>query len=282
MMFAELSIDRRRTQRLLKGFTAATADSSGISKNVYQPWLGKIAKHAGLSQSKANKQLTHTVILFSLILIGALASGRLLLLALLPLFALVQYIMLRSRITRRMLAFERDYAAMLLSLASSIRTGLDPLVALMGLRELFSKGSEVRRELEELVARIEAGAIEEDAVREFGANISHPDIPLFTTAFILARKEGSSLSECLQRLARVTRTRQSFRRKVRSAVAMQKLSSLGIGLCTLVIGVIQFTANPQAIRTALAHPVGEKLIGLGLILVVIGIAWMYRLASPKG
>lgn len=195
---------------------------------------------------------------------------------------LFQFLAFKSAARRRREAFERDYTAMLLSLASAIRTGLDPLVALASdSKNYFLLTLRFVRSWENYLRTLNEVCKEDEAVRKFRQTINHPDVQLFRTAFILARKEGSSLSECLQRLARVTQQRQSFRRKVRSAVAMQKLSAIGIGLCTVAIGGIQFVTNPDALSTAWNHPVGSKLLLVGLGLVGAGIGWMIKMASPK-
>jgi len=188
---------------------------------------------------------------------------------------------LKRRAFHRAETFERDYPAMLLSLSSSIRTGLDPLVALQRTGELFSPPSEVGNELQALCQNLERGLTEEQAVRLFGRSIQHPDIRLFQTAFLLARREGSSLSACLQRLVRVTRNRQSFRRKMRGAVAMQKLSALGIAGCAVAIVCIQATTNLGAIKLALEHPVGSRMLAAGLALMSIGIVWMLRMSKAR-
>lgn len=188
---------------------------------------------------------------------------------------------LKRRIFVRAEAFERDYPAMLLSLSSSIRTGLDPLVALQRTKELFPATSEVGRALAAFCLDIERGLTEENAVRRFGCDVSHPDVRLFQTAFLLARREGSSLAACLQRLVKVTRNRQSFRRKMRTAVAMQKLSAMGIAGCAILIVIIQVVTNVEGIRIAMGHPVGSRMLLGGACLMVIGLLWMMRMAKAR-
>lgn len=195
--------------------------------------------------------------------------------------ALVVFVGIKRRVFARAEAFERDYPAFLISLASSIRTGLDPLSALMQSERLFGRKSIVRSEILKLKDCIGKGETEESSVRQFGRHIAHPDIELFRTAFILARREGSSLAPCLQRLTKVIRQRQSFRRKIKAAVAMQKLSSLGIAGCTIFIGVIQAVMNPQALQDAIADPMGFKALVAGGLLILTGLVWMMQLASAK-
>lgn len=178
-------------------------------------------------------------------------------------------------------AFERDYPAFLLALASGIRTGLDPLSALCGCELLFADDSRIKRELRMVAQMIQRGDSEEEAIRKFASEIAHPDIELFRTAFIFARKHGASLADTLRRLARVTRQRQSFRRKMRAAVAMQRVSALGISVCTMVIAMIQVLGNPEALRIAWHNPVGMQALGAGAFLVLVGFLWMLTLTRTQ-
>lgn len=193
----------------------------------------------------------------------------------------IQIHLIERRCQKRQLAFDRDYTALLMSLASGIKTGLDPLIALTQSAQLFQKDSIMCTELESINTALEEGLSEDSAIARFGSRVRHPDIKLFRMAFALARKEGASLSYCLQRLARVTRQRQSFRRKTRGAVAMQKLSAFGIAGCTLLIGAIQGVTNSGAFVEAFLHPIGRVLLILGLLLVVIGIIWMLKMAKIR-
>ena len=143
---------------------------------------------------------------------------------------------------------------------------------------MFPAGSLISREILEFRCLIEGGKSEELCLRNFACSIDYPDIQLFRVAMILARREGAALSECLQRLARVTRQRQSFNRKVKAAIAMQKMAAWGIAGCSLTIGVVQYVSNPQALKIAWSHPLGHSILLSGLALLGLGLIWMNRLA----
>ncbi|MCB0310338.1 MAG: type II secretion system F family protein [Bdellovibrionales bacterium] len=244
--------------------------------------VNRLMLSAGIdSIAHRRKILSQLGLLVCIVLAISLGTGRLFLMLLAPLAVAVQYFMLRKQAHKRVHAFEKDYTALLLALSSAVKTGLDPLVALQQSGVLFTVGSEVRKEVEKFSEAIERGGSEAEVVRQFACSIDHPDLDLFRTAFILSRREGSSLAGCLQRLARVTRQRQSFRRKVKSALALQKLSALGIAACTVVIGIIQYASNPTAIQQTLAHPMGSKILVFGLVLVCGGVIWMFKLASDR-
>ena len=77
---------------------------------------------------------------------------------------------------------------------------MDPLFALCESRKMFAKDTVIFEELKKLSNKVDSGVTEFEAVQSFASSIRHPDIKLFRTAFMLARMEGSSLAECLQRL----------------------------------------------------------------------------------
>jgi tight adherence protein B len=193
----------------------------------------------------------------------------------------IQNLLSRFKSTAKSRAFESDYPTFLLSLASSVRTGLDPISAIKTVAEMLPLQSPLKIELNKLNQKLESGESEEDAILSFGESIGHPDVVLLTTSLLLARREGSSLGACLQRLNKVTRQRQSFRRKSKAAVAMQRLSSFGIAGCSLVIGGMQVAMNPDAFMQSLHHPLGRMFVGFGVVLMFVGTAWMLFIGRSR-
>lgn len=244
--------------KLIQLFERAGIDSNG-RKKIYARWFFEA--------------------LIGCIMLMLSKIGLLVLFVLLALFFEIS--LFRIKEMRRILSFEQDYPTLLIYLATAIRTGQDPLVALSGALRMFPKSSVIYQEIEKFSQNIERGHAEEDSLREFGRSVAHPDVGLFRTAMILSRKEGSSISTCLQRLAKVTRQRQSFRRKIRAAVALQKVSAYAITGCTVVIAMIQYTANPDVVRNAWSHPAGAKALQLGVFLILTGIVWMRRLVASR-
>ena len=277
-----------RSYRLLYGGAEfrpeSQAEARGRQEQEAAPKLGRLLpllKRAGFSGLEARryaaKAAAELALLGFLGIVGLGAAG----LWICPFAAALEYLRLRRLAFRRAEEFESDYTALLIALASGIRTGLDPMVALGECAALFPKSSLVRREIENLNEKISRGLAEQEAIQGFAETIDHPDLSLFRVSFLLARREGSSLAHCLQRLGRVTRQRQSFRRKVKAAVAMQKLSSLGIAGCGAVIGLFQLGTNSQALLDAVTHPVGVKILTGGIFLMAAGVLWMMQLTRPR-
>jgi len=236
---------------------------------------------AGYDTRKASKFILLQISSIFFVVLFSLTTGKFQFLIAVLLIILFGIIKIKRSIFNRAELFERDYTALLVSLAASVRTGMDPLVALSSSAELFSKDSEMYKELEIMRKSISAGVSEDRLIMSFADTINHPDIGLFRTALLIARKEGGSLASCLQRLTKVTRQRQSFRRKIRSAVAMQKLSAFGIASCTVLIGVFQAITNYAALKNAYNHPMGFKIIAASVGAVILGLVWMNQVTKAK-
>jgi len=237
--------------------------------------------YAGLNLKKRNLLIARFVVwlLLGIIILGLTSNLFYCAVALVPL--LIEWIRLKKLAKKRARLFEQDYCAFLLSIASSVKGGADPILALSQATSLFPPGSVLQSQIAAFKVDLETGLTEEQALLRFAASINNQDIGMFRSAMIIARKEGSALGECLQRLAKVTRQRQSFSRKVKSAVAMQKMASMGIAGCTVVIGMIQYFANPDGLIKAWNHSIGFPIMIAGVILIGVGLIWMQKLAGKE-
>ena len=176
---------------------------------------------------------------------------------------------------------ERDLPALLASIASSARAGIDPLKALGEAAVQFSEQSPLRRELAVFRAGLARGGAEMELIGAFCAAYEHPDIELFKHCLALSRTHGSSLTEPLHRVVRVVRQRQSFRRKTRAALAMHRMSAIGIAGCAALVAFMQMMVNRKGIQIALEKPVGVLFLVGGASLVGLGVVWMLSMGREE-
>lgn len=173
--------------------------------------------------------------------------------------------------------FDRDYPTFLTTLSSTVRTGMDPRMAFNEAAKLFPVSSPMYVETKRMTDAWNAGEADVQAVSKFASQVDHPDADLLRAATLLALSHGTSFSECLHRLARVTRVRQSFRRKVRAALAMQRLSAMGIGISAVAIAGLQMITNRAGLHATFDNSTGRVFLILGLAFVCVGIGWMMRI-----
>ena len=241
----------------------------------------KIYEYAGLTKEENIKNI-YALGGCSAILLGIfIATKNIFFLISIGVLLFFARAVLYKKIKNRSLKFEQDFATFLIALASSLRCGHDPLTAFINSRDLFCESTPLHQTILESKIKLETGDNETKVIRSFAENIQHPDLGLFRSAFILSRKEGSSLAKCLQRIASVVRSRQSFRRKIKAAVAMQKLSAIGI-LCGVVgMFLIQFFSAKKGLLDAFSHPLGFKLLIVSAVLILTGLLWMYKVTNQS-
>lgn len=217
----------------------------------------------------------------AIVIIVALSWGALKALALSVAMGIWGWLLIRSRARARERELDRDLPTLLTSVASSVRSGLDPLAAVLMARSFFPHGSVVNQAIAEMARRCDEEGREEQAIEGWLDNFSNPDVELFKDCLIISRRQGSSLADPLHRITRVVRQRQSFRRKTRSALAMHRMSAVGIALCAIVIGGIQLAMNPQGMHEAIHHTLGARFLCGGVVLIIGGVVWMVRIGSTE-
>jgi Flp pilus assembly protein TadB len=230
--------------------------------------LGKIYQSIGVISIAS---LVMVVVGMPMFALGILIGGHILL-----------YLYLARQRSKRFAEVDRDLPALLTFLASSVRAGLDPMVALLEAPHYLPEGTVLHQAVEDCVGKIKAGETEEDCIRSLCERIPHPDLPLLRSCLFISRRHGTSIAEPLHRVTRVVRQRQSFRRKIKGALVMHRMSAMGIALCAILISLMQFLTNYSAMMAAIRHPIGSKILICGALLIFIGVSWMMTMGQKEG
>jgi tight adherence protein B len=176
---------------------------------------------------------------------------------------------------------DRDLPALLTTIASSVRAGIDPIRAMCDAESYFPLRSPFVAEIRKFKSSFEEGKDEVVAIEQFLREDSSVDLLLFKQCLLLSRQLGSSLADPLHRVVRVVRSRQSFRRKTRAALAMHRMSAVGIALCALLIVGMQVVVDSSRVAMTIQHPVGRVLLCGGVSLIGLGVIWMLRMGREE-
>jgi tight adherence protein B len=98
-----------------------------------------------------------------------------------------------------------------------------------------------------------------------------------STAILIQRETGGNLSEILDKISRLLRERFVFQREIGVLTAEGRLSAWVLCLMPLfVFGLIQWM-NPNYYNELTSSPAGQRLLGVAVVLLLIGIVWISRL-----
>ena len=184
-------------------------------------------------------------------------------------------------LNKRVKAFDQDYPVMLLSYVSLLKTGMNALYGLEAAGKGLNPGSLVRAEIDLLLERLKLGLSEEQAISAFADDVAHPELDLFVQSLLLSQKVGGQLSQTLERLARQVRKRQQFREQAKSAVAMERGSISAVAFIMSGLLVFMFFSSPELITGAFSDPLGLKILGWSMLLIVFGFIWSRVITNIK-
>jgi tight adherence protein B len=95
---------------------------------------------------------------------------------------------------------------------------------------------------------------------------------------VLVQKEtGGNLTEILDQLSRLIRSRFRFFRKVRTLSAEGRMSAWILALVPFVLFAVVWITTPSYLPTLIEQPAGRKLIMGATMLMFIGILWIRRI-----
>ena len=193
--------------------------------------------------------------------------------------ALAPVILLRWKKRRKSILFEKQMPEAMELLARSMRAGH----TLTGTLELVSQeippplGMEMRITYEE--QRLGLSVIE--ALRRMGERVVSRDLRYFVTAVLIQTEAGGNLAEILESIGTIVRERLKLKGKVQGLTAEGRFSAIILGLLPVATFLITFLLNREYLIVFLQDPLGVKLLGIGIINLLIGAIVMKKMVTIK-
>ncbi len=192
---------------------------------------------------------------------------------------LMPIMLLRWKKRRKSILFEKQMPEAMELLARSMRAGH----TLTGTLELVSReippplGMEMRITYEE--QRLGLSTIQ--ALRRMGERVASRDLRYFVTAVLIQTEAGGNLAEVLDNIGTIVRERLMLKGKVAGLTAEGRFSALILGFLPVGTFLIMFLLNRAYIIDFVQDPLGVKLLGAGLINLLLGAIVMKRMVTIK-
>jgi tight adherence protein B len=206
--------------------------------------------------------------------VGLLAGGPLVALALVIVFALLPFALLNQVAARRRKAFLSQLPDTLQLLASSLRAGYSLLQGLDSVAEEVDDPT--GRELRRVVLETRLGRDMELALEDVGRRMQSRDFDWVVMAIRIQREVGGNMAEVLTSVAETIISRERLRREVSSLTAEGRLSAIVVGALPFLIGVAIAVINPGYMNALFTDPLGRiALLGV-TVLMAVGFFWMKK------
>jgi tight adherence protein B len=192
---------------------------------------------------------------------------------------LLCFVTLRFKRARRHKKFGAQFPDALDMIVRSLRAG-HPVPIAIGLvaREMPDPcGTEFGLATDEITY----GTDLETAMRNLYFRVGQQDLPLFVTAVAIQTSTGGRLSEILESLSEVIRTRFKLRRKIKALAAEGRFSAIFLSGVPLALFALLNVMAPEFYRSV--WHLGFTKIGLGIAgaWMLVGNLIMYRLVNFK-
>jgi len=121
----------------------------------------------------------------------------------------------------------------------------------------------------------------DEAMGDLAERIQSSDLNFLVIALTIQRKTGGNLAELLSTLSGTVRERIKLKGKIRVLASEGKLSGVMIGALPFVLGLILSFVNPVYMATLWTTPAGQKLVLAGLVMMLLGALWMWKIVQIK-
>ncbi len=134
-------------------------------------------------------------------------------------------------------------------------------------------GAEFRRVFEE----INFGRSVKEGLESLALRVESDDVRYFVIAVLIHQQTGGSLTSLLLSLSTLIRDRQRLRKLGRVLSAEGRMSAWILGILPFATGLAMYIVNPEFVSVLWTNPVGIVLVQGVLLLMTIGLVWMWRI-----
>ncbi len=120
-----------------------------------------------------------------------------------------------------------------------------------------------------------------DALVELGTRIPSKDLQFLITAILVQKETGGDLTQILDRTTSVIRERIRIEGEIRSYTAQGRLTGWILSGFPLAMMLLINLLSPGYTRPLFAEPLGQKLLYLGVALIVIGALIIRKIVNVK-
>jgi len=210
---------------------------------------------------------------------AALDGGEILPLLFAVVLGYVPFAYLLRKKKQRLRKFERQLPEALELVARTLHAGQ----AFSGGLSIVSQEFDdpIATEFERTLDEINFGVAVPEALQNLAARVDCPDVKFFVVAVVIQRESGGNLSEIIENIAHVVRERFKLMGKIRVLSAEGKFSAIILCLLPFLIGFVIYLLNRDYIMILVEDPIGNYIIGAGLVMMLLGIIVMRQMIQIK-
>ena len=128
---------------------------------------------------------------------------------------------------------------------------------------------------------INFGVSMQQALNNLGERVPITDMRYFVVAVLIQREAGGNLTEVLDNLSKLIRSRLRFHARVKVLTTEGRMSAWVLGLLPFGLAALLNFANPEFISVLWTDPAGIKVTNIVLTMMAVGGIWLYKLVKIR-
>jgi tight adherence protein B len=137
------------------------------------------------------------------------------------------------------------------------------------------------RDFRTLFDEMNYGVPANEALAHLADRVPLPDVSYFVVAVMIQRESGGNLSELLDNIANIVRQRLKLHGEVRTLSAEGKLSAYILTALPFGVILVVNLVNPEFMKVLWTDPMGIRMVGVALFLMLLGILWMRQIVRIR-
>jgi tight adherence protein B len=113
-----------------------------------------------------------------------------------------------------------------------------------------------------------------DALANLSDRVPLSDVRYFAVAVMIQRESGGNLAELLDSISGIIRARLKLLGEVRTLSAEGKLSAQILVALPFGVGLVVNLVNPKFMSVLWTDPLGLRMVGVAMFMMVLGVLWM--------
>jgi tight adherence protein B len=191
------------------------------------------------------------------------------------LVALIAPAVVNFRAAKKKKKFEALLPDTLQLLSSTLRAGYSMMQGVEAVSQEAEEpmGAQLRR----VVTEARLGRPLEESLDGIADRMESGDFAWAVMAIRIQREVGGNLSELLLTVAETMTERERLRRDINSLTAEGRMSAYVLGMLPIGLGAALFVVNPDYMGKLFEESIGQILLGVSLLMMGIGFAWMFKI-----
>lgn len=121
----------------------------------------------------------------------------------------------------------------------------------------------------------------QDALLNLATRVPSTDLRYFVIAVLIQRETGGNLSEVLGNISKLIRERLKLLATIKVLSAEGRLSAWILTILPFALAVVISVLNPKLMSVLWTDEMGKKLMAFAVVMMILGIIWMWRMIKIR-